>query len=66
MVLMNIFAGKEWRCRHRKRTFAHSGGRKEWDEQRNYMLYMLPCVKQLAGEKLLYNSGNPPRHAMTT
>ena len=58
---MKLFAGKEWRHRGRERTYGHSGGRKEWDEQRNYMLYMLPCVKQLAGEKLLFNTGSPAR-----
>ena len=31
MVLMNLFAGKEWRHRHREWTFGHSGGRIGWD-----------------------------------
>ena len=26
MVLMNLFAGKEWRYRHREWTCAHNGG----------------------------------------
>ena len=34
MVLMNLFAGKEWRHRYRERTYRHSEERKEWDEQR--------------------------------
>ena len=25
-VLMNLFAGKQWRCRHRKQTYGHSAG----------------------------------------
>ena len=34
MVLMNLFAGKEWRFRYREWTCGHSGGRKEWDKWR--------------------------------
>ena len=34
MVLMNLFAGKKWRCRHRDRTRGHSTGRKKWVKQR--------------------------------
>ena len=36
MVLMNLFAGQQWRCRHRKQTCGHSGGKKGWDELREY------------------------------
>ena len=28
-VLVNLFAGKEWKCRCLERTCGHSGGRKE-------------------------------------
>ena len=31
VVLMNLFAGKEWRNRHR-----HSGGRRWWDKLKEY------------------------------
>ena len=34
MVLMNLFSGKEWRCRCREQTCGHSRGRREWDEWR--------------------------------
>ena len=34
MVLMNLLMGKKWRYRYREWTCGHSGGRKEWDEQR--------------------------------
>ena len=27
MVLMNLFAGEEWRCRHREWTFGRSAGK---------------------------------------
>ena len=33
-VLMNLFAGKEWRHRHREWTCEHSGGRRGYDELR--------------------------------
>ena len=26
-------------------------------------IYILPCVKQIAGEKLLYNTGSPALHS---
>ena len=34
MILMNLFAGQEERCRHRKQTCGHSrgGGRRGGDE----------------------------------
>ena len=34
MVLMNIFAGQQWRLRQRKKTCGHRGGRGGWEEQR--------------------------------
>jgi len=27
-------------------------------------LYTLPCIKQVVGEKLLYNTGSPARYSM--
>ena len=33
-VLMNLFAGKEWRRRRREQTCGHSGERRAWDELR--------------------------------
>ena len=32
MVLMNLFAGKEWRHRCREWVFGHSRGRRGWNE----------------------------------
>ena len=29
MVLRNLFAGQQWRNRHREQTYGHDGGRKE-------------------------------------
>jgi len=34
MVLMNLSAGQQWRCRHREQTCGHSGGMRGWDELR--------------------------------
>ena len=36
VVLMNLFAGQQWRRRHRKQTYGHSGGRREWGEWREH------------------------------
>ena len=36
MVLMNIFAGQQQRCRHKEQTCGHSMGGRWWDEQREY------------------------------
>ena len=34
MILMNLFAGQEWRHRHREQTCGHSRGRRGRDELR--------------------------------
>ena len=34
MVLMNLFAGKQWRHRHREQICGHSSGRRGWDKLR--------------------------------
>ena len=34
MVLMNPFAGQQWRHRHREQTCGPSWGRRGWDEWR--------------------------------
>ena len=31
MVLMNLFARQQWRCRHREHTCGPSVGRRGWD-----------------------------------
>ena len=32
MVLMKLFAGEQWRQRHREQTYGHGGrGRRGWD-----------------------------------
>jgi len=32
MVLMNLFAGQQWRRRHREQTCGHNGERRGWDK----------------------------------
>ena len=32
MLLMNLTAGQQWRCRHREQTYGHSGGKRGWEE----------------------------------
>ena len=34
MVLMNLFAGQQWRRRHREQTYVHSEGRRGCNELR--------------------------------
>ena len=34
IILMNLFTGKEWRCRHRKQTCGHRGERRGQNESR--------------------------------
>ena len=38
MVLMNLFAGQQWRLRHRKETYQYGveAGRRRWDKWREY------------------------------
>lgn len=53
-VLMNLFAGQQWRHEHREQTCGHSGGSTEWDELREEReTYTLPYVKQVASENWL-------------
>ena len=59
MVLMNPFAGQDWRHRHREQTCGASGGRRGWGElgeQRE--TYTLSCVKQIPCRTFLYNTGS--------
>ena len=45
MVLMSLFAGQQWRRRHREQTCEHSGGRRGWDalsEEHGY-IHMTIC-----------------------
>ena len=56
MVLVNLFAGKEWKRRHRDGC-GHSGGRREGGEWRKWHQRM--CTITSISEKLLQNAGSP-------
>ena len=45
IVLMNLFARQQWRCRHRKQTSGHSERRRGWNESRwkHRNLYITVC-----------------------
>ena len=45
MVLMNLFAGQQWRHRGREQTGGHGGGRKRWGKLREYHgnIYVTIC-----------------------
>ena len=59
MVLMNLFAGKEWRHRYREWTCGHSvGGVSGTNGESSINVYTLLCVKWIVGEKLLCNTGS--------
>ena len=65
MVLMNLFAGQEWRHRCREQICGHSKvswGQNELKQQ--HEVYTLPCVKQIASGKLLYNTRTPARRSV--
>ena len=34
MVLMNLFAGLQWRCRFKEKNCGERGRRREWEERR--------------------------------
>ena len=70
MVLMTLFAGQQWRHRHREQTVdVRRGvlGKKErvgCIERVTWKL-SLPYVKQIAIGNLLYDSGNSNRGSVT-
>ena len=64
MVLRNLCAGKEWRCRCGEWTCGHSEGRRGGMNGENSTdIYTLSCVKQIGS--LLYNTGGPARNGIT-
>ena len=55
---MNLLAGPQWRCRHRKQTCGHSGGRRKRKGriESGIEAYTLPYVKYIASGNLLYDA----------
>ena len=66
MVLMNLFAVQQQRCRHREQTYWKRAvvGRKERVEQME--THILPYVKKTANGNLLYELGNSNQSSVTT
>ena len=58
MVLMNLFAGQEQRCRHREQTSGQSRGKGGWEESSSET-YMIPYVKQLGGSCCVTQGAQP-------
>ena len=67
MVPINLFTGQQWRNKHKKQTYGHRG-RKERMRcmERVTWKLILPYVKQITNEHLLYDSGNSNQGSVTT
>ena len=65
MMLKNLFAGQEWRHRHRERTFGHGVGGKE-RVGRIESIFTLPRVKQIVSGKLLNSTGSSALRSVMT
>ena len=69
MILMNLFAGQQWRHRHTERTYGQGQveeGDSEMNRERSMEAYTLPYVKKIANGNLLYDSGNLNLGSVTT
>ena len=69
MVLMNLFAGREWRCRHREQTYGsgvEERGKREGDRWREQHGNVHTTTCQIASGDLLYDSGNSNQSSVTT
>ena len=67
MVPMNLFAGQQWRNRHREQTYGHGVGEEEEGEmygKSNMETYISIC--KIANGNLLYVSGNSNRGSVST
>ena len=58
IALIKLFAGKQWRHRHRVETYGHKVGERERCMERVTWKLILPYVKQIANGNLPYDSGN--------
>ena len=68
MVTMNLFAGQQWRNRHREQTYGHGGEErreKARGMERVTWKLTIPYVKQTANGNLLYGSGTSNRGPVT-
>ena len=58
MVLMNLSAGKELRCRYTEWNCDTTGEGEDGKIESSIKIYTVPCVKQIASGKLLCNTGS--------
>ena len=67
MVLKNLFAGQQWRNRHREKTYEHGerGGEGEMYGKSNMETYITIC-KIDSQQKFAVVSGNPNRGSVST
>ena len=67
MVVMNLFAGQQWRNRHRDRLMDTGRGEERVrGMERVKRKLTLSYVKQIANGNLLYVAGNSNRGSVTT
>ena len=67
MVLLNLFAGQQWRYRHKVQTCGHSRERRGWGELREQHgnIYITTC-KTESQQELLYDVRNSNLGSVTT
>ena len=67
MVLKNLFAGQQWRNRHRDQTYGleERGGEGEMYGESNRETY-ITIIKLITKGNLLYVSGNSNRGSVST
>ena len=59
MVLMNLFAGQQWRHRHREQNYGHGGGAAGGTNRESSLeIYTLRYIKWIASGNLLYDARN--------
>lgn len=57
MVLVNLFAGQQRRCRHREKTCGHGGARRGWTELREELGSIHTTICKIGnGETALQNT----------
>ena len=66
MLVKNLFAGQQWRNRHREQTCGHRerGGEGEMYGENNLETYINIC--KIVNGNLLYGSGNSNRGSVST
>ena len=66
-VLMNLFSGKQLRCRYREQTCRHNEGRRGWDKLMESMeTYTKLYFKQIASGNFLCDTGSSIQCFVTT